>query len=366
MSHVKFEDSNIAGLNSETAIQVRKAAAACEVQFSGAGKEPGVLVWRVENFGVKKQPKEQHGQFFDGDSYIVLNTYKPSSDKDKLAYNVHFWLGANTTQDEAGTAAFKTVELDTLLSDLPIQYREVQGFESDEFLKLFKPAMMTLSGGIQSGFHVVKPTDYKPRLLHVKGVRKAVSVVQVPTKRESLNQGDVFILDNGLSIYQWNGSCAGVYEKRKANEIAAQIRESRGCKPTFQVLDDQEKCDAFWSVLGGQGPVKSAEAGGPDDQAVKAVKKLLRLSDACGQLTVSEVASGTIKKSMLDTNDVFLIDVNGNSLLIWVGAKASQDERAKCFQYANKYIQDAGIPFTVPVSRVIEGTTSPSFEQAFE
>jgi gelsolin len=49
---------------------------------------------------------------YDGDSYIILNTYKKDPDSDVLSYDLHFWLGEETTQDEAGTAAYKTVELD--------------------------------------------------------------------------------------------------------------------------------------------------------------------------------------------------------------------------------------------------------------
>ena len=47
----------------------------------------------------------------------------------EMYFNFIFFM-----QDEYGTAAYKTVELDTFLDDRPVQHREVQGHES----KLFK------------------------------------------------------------------------------------------------------------------------------------------------------------------------------------------------------------------------------------
>ena len=43
-----------------------------------------------------------------------------------MQYDLHFWIGKYSTQDEYGTAAYKTVELDTLLDDKPVQHREVR------------------------------------------------------------------------------------------------------------------------------------------------------------------------------------------------------------------------------------------------
>lgn len=84
-----------------------------------------------------------------------------------------------------------------------------------------------MEGGIDSGFSRVAPTEYQPRLLHVKGKGKAVRVQEVPLTRDSLNEGDVFILDNGLSLFQWNGSHSSVFEKRKGSETITHIREDR-------------------------------------------------------------------------------------------------------------------------------------------
>jgi len=115
----------------------------------------GIEIWRVEQFKVVSVPKNTYGSFYNGDSYIVLKvlslneflafplswlltqttqTYKVA---DHLAWNVHFWLGDSTSQDEAGTAAYKTVELDDFLGGRPVQYREISGHESQLFLSYF-------------------------------------------------------------------------------------------------------------------------------------------------------------------------------------------------------------------------------------
>ncbi len=56
-------------------------------EFETAGKKPGLQVWRVEKMDLKPVPKELHGNFYTGDSYILLYTTSAPS------YYVHSWTG---------------------------------------------------------------------------------------------------------------------------------------------------------------------------------------------------------------------------------------------------------------------------------
>ena len=107
-STMDISDTNMAGVGSDEDKAVRKAAAKTEKAWAGVGKEVGIQIWRVEKFKVVPWPKDKYGSFYEGDSYIVLHTYKEAPDTPKLVYDLYFWLGKKTTQDEMGTAAYKS------------------------------------------------------------------------------------------------------------------------------------------------------------------------------------------------------------------------------------------------------------------
>lgn len=170
-----------------------------------------------------------------------------------LAWTIHFWLGAETSQDEAGVAAYKTVELDSILGGTAAQYREVQGNESSLFLSFFKNTggIEYLPGGVESGFKHVGETTYETRLLHLKG-KRTVRVTQVPLSKRSLNKGDVFILDAGLTIYIFNGLSANTHEKAKGVEVASNINsDQRMGRAQIVVVNDDIRNEGFWGPLGG-------------------------------------------------------------------------------------------------------------------
>lgn len=110
------------------------------------------------------------------------------------------------------------------------QFREVQSLESPTFLSLF-PRMTIYSGGVASGFRHVETTETTiTRLLQITsagGVRSGLIISEVPAKVESLNEGDVFVLDRGSKLTAWQGRKSSAFEKAKAAQaIAALAGES--------------------------------------------------------------------------------------------------------------------------------------------
>jgi len=358
---IKIEDSNIANYGSKEHHDLKTKSAQSEEAWKGAGQKVGLDIWRIEKFKVVHWPKEHYGKFYTGDAYIVLHTYKEEG-KDALRHNIHFWLGAECTQDEQGTAAYKTVELDDLFGGEPVQYREVQGHESEHFLGLFK-CIHLMKGGIASGFNHVKPTEYKPKLLHVKGVRDHVRVMEVNLEWKALNDGDVFILDHGLEIFVWNGSKGGIFEKRKAQEVANGLRDQRQGKPKVHVLDGLEDNDLFWKTLGGKPTKDQLPKETPDDSKKTHTISLHQLSDASGQLKLTEVSTGSCKKTHLKSDDVFIVDI-GTEAFVWVGKNASKKEKALALNYATMYFKHHKRDWT-PAVRVCEGQEPKDFWKHF-
>lgn len=344
-----WKDSNMALFGSDTEKQVKKESAESEPAWKGIGQKPGLQIWRIVKFKVTSWPKEDYGKFYNGDSYIILNTYK-EEDGDELLYDVHFWIGKYSTQDEYGTAAYKTVELDTFLDDKPIQHREVQGFESDLFLSYFD-TITILEGGADTGFNKVRPEQYTPRLFHFCGTRKRVEVKQVPRNAKRLDSGDVFILDLGLTIYQWNGKSSNKDERMKAMQYLIALKDERHGKAKSEVLEEEglSQSHEFYHALTEDDVPDEAENMKPKDTNIQ----LFRLSDASGQLTFNVEKSGAVSTSDLDSKDVFIVDTK-KAIIVWIGQETSMAERKNAMAYAHKYLQSTDHPL-LSVACLAEG-----------
>jgi len=318
----------------------------------------GLQLQQLPETAARLRPSARLGQFFSGDSYICLFTQKRGG---STSYDIHFWLGNHTSQDEAGTAAYKTVELDTLLGGSPVQHREIQGGESDKFCSYFKGSIRVLDGGVETGFNIVQPTTYRPRLLHIHGNAKKMIVDEVEKSGDSLATGDVFVLDNGLEVFQWNGAKCDASERMHAGKLLAELHSERNGKVAKPIIMDEGQEDPkFWTILGG----KTSISDHTHRQKKSRERSLHKLSDASGKLTFTEVGKGKLAKSALKSEDVFILD-DGNQVFAWVGSKSSAQEKKNALIYAEKYLEDHKLPIRTSISKVPDGKEPEEFLQAF-
>jgi hypothetical protein len=256
-----------------------------------------------------------------------------------------------------------------MLGGKPVQMRHTQGHEGQELVSLFKKGMNIMKGGVDSAFTKVDPDKYTPRLLHCKGKRNVV-VKQVELSASSLNHGDCFILDLGKKLYMWNGKESNKYERVKALAVVTDTRNSHGGpgKCSLDVLEHDAKgeaADAFFKALKGSlKDVKSADAGGNDDEVKQQPAKLFQVSDASGKLEVKEIATGNLEKKMLDEKDCFIVDT-GNEVYVWVGKGATKEERTKSMTHAADYIEQNNLPKWLPIARVAQGGETAAFKGLF-
>lgn len=201
-----FINSNIALFGTDLEKKVKETAAHSEKEWQTVATGDALRVWRVEKFHVVAWPTHLYGSFHTGDSYIVL---KRNGNPPNYTYDVHFWLGTESTIDERGTAAYKTVELDTFLNGVPVEYREEQSKESDTFKRYFGN-LTYLPGGVESGFRHVDNNDYAgwtPKMYEVgKGVR---------------------VFDTGANVFVYEAEDCDHFARFKAAQLLYSLRSLR-------------------------------------------------------------------------------------------------------------------------------------------
>uniref|UniRef100_A0A8K9Y239 HP domain-containing protein n=1 Tax=Oncorhynchus mykiss TaxID=8022 RepID=A0A8K9Y239_ONCMY len=372
-----------------------------EYTFRAVTHNPGIIIWRIEvkrlsvsilfkmDQGVYSQsvvktislssqkmelvqvPEKSLGNFYEGDCYILLSTQKVGS---SLIYDIHYWIGSQSSQDEQGAAAVYTIQLDEFLGSGPVQHREVQNYESDAFRGYFKQGVIYKKGGVASGMRHTETNSYDiQRLLHVKG-KKRISAMEVEMSWESFNLGDVFLLDSGKTIIQWNGPESNRQERLKGMLLAKDIRDrERGGRAEIGVIEGDTEgnssklMEILISILGQR--TSKLLNGMPDetaDQQQKAQLTLYHVSNAEGQMKVTEVATRPLVQDLLNHDDCYFLDQGGVKIFVWKGKRANKAERQAAFSRALEFIKLKNYSTTTNVETVNDGAESALFKQLFQ
>ncbi|XP_073305104.1 villin-4-like [Primulina huaijiensis] len=332
--------------------------------FQGAGQKAGIEIWRIENFNPVAIPKSSHGKFFTGDSYVILKT--TTTKNGALRHDIHYWLGKDTSQDEAGTAAIKTVELDAALGGRAVQYREVQGHETEKFLSFFKPCIIPQEGGVASGFNHVVAEAHQTRLFECKG-KHVVHVKEVPFARASLNHDNIFILDTESKIFQFNGSNSSIQERAKALEVVQYVKDTYhdGKCEIAAIEDGKLMADAdsgeFWGFFGGFAPLPKKTTTNECKNSDVTSPKLFCIENG----EAVHVEADSLTRELLDSYKCYLVDC-GTEAFVWMGRNTSLATRKAASKAVDEVVLRGLDRSKCHIISVIEGFETVLFRSKFD
>ncbi|XP_014779512.1 villin-1 [Octopus bimaculoides] len=321
----------------------------------------------VKNVGYNLLLWQKKGKFHKGDSYLIV---KLRADCGHTSRYIHFWIGSETTQDEAGLAALKAVELDDYFDGQAVQFREVENYESKIFLSYF-PTITYESGGYLFDLVSIKQ-HYEEKLWHVKGKRN-LKMNQLPMGWCSVNNNDVYILDIKECMFIWIGKKANVYEKIKAAQITQHLNTQRVSKVQVIIVNDGEegnlKKDEF-QLFNKYLPLAMKNLGKQeqisDDSENENFEKTLRLYICCdedGVLKVTELKNGPLSYSDLQSKDMYII-VSEDHVWIWIGRLVPKTARREAMNNAVGFSKKKNADLC-QVIRVIENEETEDFKYLF-
>jgi len=323
----------------------------------GDGK---VEIFRINNFKRTEVPKEQYGQFYAGDSYIILYTYSAGT---KPAWVIYFWQGLDSSIDEKGASALLAKEMDDELGGEPVQVRIQQTKEPNHFLTLFKGKMVVHNGGYASAFKNKKETDTTvdanaTRLYHIKGTNAFnTKAVEVSPSAANLNSGDVFGLLLADTIYIWSGKGSSKEENIVATTALKTIQGSRKIVAIHEGSEPEE----FWEALGGKTEYASAK------ELVEGQRepRLFQCSNVTGSFKLTEVFN--FAQDDLINDDVMILDLYSD-IFVWIGKDSQKEEKDKALQTAMDYVAKSndGRPTSTPIWKVNAGLEPPNFTACFQ
>ncbi|KAK7802514.1 hypothetical protein U0070_018253 [Myodes glareolus] len=308
-------------------------------------------IWRIE--GSNKVPVDPatYGQFYGGDSYIILYNYRHGGRQGQIIYN---WQGAQSTQDEVAASAILTAQLDEELGGTPVQSRVVQGKEPAHLMSLFggKPMIIYKGGTSRDGGQT---TPASTRLFQVRASSSgATRAVEVMPKAGALNSNDAFVLKTPSAAYLWVGAGASEAEKTGAQELLRVLR----AQPVQ--VDEGSEPDGFWEALGGKTVYRTSPR--LKDKKMDAhPPRLFACSNRIGRFVIEEVP-GELMQEDLATDDVMLLDT-WDQVFVWVGKDSQEEEKTEALTSAKRYIETdpANRDRRTPITVVKQGFEPPSF-----
>ena len=278
------------------------------------------------------------------------------------------------------------VNLRNLLGATCRTQREEQNDESDAFKELFNYKIKCAEGAMgSSGFYTVEDIEYVTRMYKISGTQR-ILLEPVPIHYKSLDSCFVYLLDNGLNIYLWNGSKSNPITCSKARLFAEKINKyERKFQAELIQMKQGDEVMPFWRVIQGPPPMADLLEGetstesyhyelSPDHGETCPIfsyykPKLYKVGIGMGYLELPQVKADTgrliLTKELLDTKSVYILDCYGD-IFVWIGRKSTRLVRTAALRLSTSLEVMINRPSFTLVTSTLEGSESQIFKSKFE
>ncbi|XP_058146579.1 villin-like protein [Dasypus novemcinctus] len=329
-------------------------------------------VWIVEDLQLVPVPERAYGNFFEGHCYVVLHVPQNPQATPGAPSDLHCWVGKAAGAEAWAAAEAWAQRLEEHLGGWAARHREAQGHESDGFRSCFRRGVVYRKGGLASGLKHVETNIYGiQRLLHIRA-RKHVSATEVELSWNSFNKDDIFLLDLGKVMIQWNGPQASASEKARGLALTRSLGDrERGGRAQVGVVDDEagaaDLVRIMEAVLGSRGTgLQDAVPAPAPSQLQKANVRLYHVYENGEDLVVQELATRPLTQDLLQEEVCHILDQGGSHVYVWQGRLASPQEKKATFSRAAGFIRAKGYPEHTCVAVVNDGAEPPAFTQLFQ
>uniref|UniRef100_A0A672JT41 Gelsolin n=1 Tax=Salarias fasciatus TaxID=181472 RepID=A0A672JT41_SALFA len=296
-------------------------------------------IWRVEGADKVAVDPSTYGQFYGGDSYIILYNYQHGGRRGHIIY---MWQGMDSSQDEIGACAILGAQLDEELGGGPVQVRVVQGKEPAHLMSLFGgQPMVVYKGGTSREGGQSAPAE--TRLFQVRSNSAGhTRAVELDAAASNLNSNDAFVLVTPGGAFTWVGVGASDPEKQGAQQLSLlRAHPALGGKAEYRTSTRlKDKMDAH-------------------------PPRLFACSNKTGNFIIEEVP-GEMTQDDLATDDVMILDT-WEQVFVWIGNEAQEEEKTEAMASAVRYIETdpANRDSRTPIVKIKQGFEPPTFSGWF-
>jgi len=310
--------------------------------FGNPSPETNVTtVWRVEGFEKTPYPNSLYGQFFSGDSFVIMTSYK-TSNKDN--YLVYFWQGRDSSINEKGASALLTIDVSSEFESAP-QLRITQQHETKHFLALFKNQLVIHNGKYANYVNRLKQNPI--RMFDVRlsseyrdlrnAKLRAIETYEVNKDQLNQNHVSVIISSDQKNAFIWKGKFSHPTEHSAATDLIKKIVDRA---PSIKTVNQGEETDEFYKLMNINAidriALKRQNKAIMDEQGVRQLKRLYIFNGATGAVVVDRVYN--MAQEDLDNSNVMMLDVD-NEIFLWIGTTSMHFVQKMAMEVAAKYAQ---------------------------